>query len=244
MALDAGAQSAGDWTGMHIEPVDPRSANSAPAVLVYPYGIVVDRDGRRFVDEGAGLVHETWEALSRTIHLETPGRIAFAILDARLHAITDYERAIRSEVPPYQSESIRQLAAMIGVAPQPLEDTVARYNAAATGDPARFDPTRTDGLGSASGLQPPKSNWCRPLDKPPYLAYPLVGAVAYTFGGIATNADAEVLGRTGAIPGLFAAGEITGHFHGMAPNAVAILRALVFGRIAGRRAAAYCLKSR
>ena len=74
------------------------------------------------------------------------------------------------------------------------------------------------------------------LDRPPYLAWPLVGAIAYTFGGVATNADAEVLGEAGPIRGLYAAGEITGHFHGTAPNAVAMLRALVFGRIAGGNA--------
>jgi tricarballylate dehydrogenase len=240
MAQAAGAEIAGDWSGMHVEPVDPRSTQSAPVVLVYPYGIVVDRNGRRFVDEGRGLVHETWEALSRTIHFETPGRSVYAVLDAKLNEIPDFGRAIRSEVPPYQAGSIEELAALIGIAPRPLGETVARYNAAATGDQARFDAARADGLGSSPGLWPPKSNWCRPLDKPPYLAYPLIGAIAYTFGGLATNADAEVLSRTGPIPGLFAAGEITGHFHGTAPNAVAVLRALVFGRIAGRSAVAFC----
>jgi tricarballylate dehydrogenase len=77
------------------------------------------------------------------------------------------------------------------------------------------------------------------LAQPPFLAYPLVGAIAYTFGGLATNPDAEVLGDDGPIAGLYAAGEITGHFHGIGPNAVAVLRALVFGRIAGRSAAAW-----
>ena len=72
--------------------------------------------------------------------------------------------------------------------------------------------------------------------------FPLIGAIAYTFGGIATNAHAEVLGLGGPIPGLFAAGEITGHFYGTAPNAVAMLRALVFGRIAGAGAVASCLR--
>ena len=66
---------------MHIEPVDPRSKGSAPVVLVYPYGIVVDQDGRRFLDEGGGLVHETWEAFARDIHFARPNGIAYAILD-------------------------------------------------------------------------------------------------------------------------------------------------------------------
>ncbi|MBV9970924.1 MAG: FAD-binding protein, partial [Xanthobacteraceae bacterium] len=68
MALARGALASGDWNGMHAEPVDPRSKNSAPVVLVYPYGIVVDRSGRRFFDEGRGLVHETWEVFARKIH--------------------------------------------------------------------------------------------------------------------------------------------------------------------------------
>ena len=115
MALAAGAQTAGDWRGMHAEPVDPRSRNSAPVVLVYPYGIVVDSTGRRFFDEGAGLVHETWETFARTIHFATPGRIAYAILDAKLYDIDGYQRAIRSEVPPHQANTIPELAALIGV---------------------------------------------------------------------------------------------------------------------------------
>jgi tricarballylate dehydrogenase len=240
MGLAAGALPAGDWRGMHAEPVDPRSAKPAPVVLVYPYGIVVDRTGLRFFDEGAGLVHETWETLARTIHFSTPGRIAYAILDAKLYDIAGYERAIRSEIPPHQARTVAELAAHIGVAAATLEETVAAYNAAASGHPARFDATRTDGLASDARLTPAKSNWCRSLDRPPYLAYPLIGAIAYTFGGLATNAQAQVLGAAGPIPGLFAAGEITGHFHGRAPNAVAMLRALVFGRIAGEGAFAYC----
>jgi tricarballylate dehydrogenase len=245
MALAAGASGDGDWNGMHAEPVDPRSTASAPVVLVYPYGIVVDGTGRRFFDEGGGLVHETWEALARTVHFATPGRIAYAILDARLYEIAGYQRAIRSEVPPFQAASIAELATLIDVPPRALQETVAHYNAAATGDAAKFDATLADGLAAAADLSPPKSNWARPLDRPPYLAFPLIGAIAYTFGGVATDADAQVLGKSGEpIPGLYAAGETTGHFFGTAPNAVAMLRALVFGRIAGARAAAYCVERR
>lgn len=100
MAMDQGATVSGDWNGMHVEPVDPRSKGSAPVVLVYPYGIVVDQDGRRFFDEGGGLVHETWEAFARELHFARPKSIAYAILDSRLFDIAGFERAIRSEVPP------------------------------------------------------------------------------------------------------------------------------------------------
>ena len=235
-ALAAGAQRAGDWNGMHIEPVDARSHVSAPVVLVYPYGIVVDRNARRFFDEGAGLVHETWESFARALHFSLPGRTAYAILDAALLDIPGYERAIRSELPPLRADSLAELARLLDIPADALERTVNEYNAACSGDSSRFDATRTDALASAPGLSPPKSNWARALVRAPFLAWPLQGAIAYTFGGIATDEDARVLGADGPIPGLYAAGEITGHFHGTAPNAVAMLRALVFGRIAGRNA--------
>jgi tricarballylate dehydrogenase len=234
-----GALTSGDWNGMHAEPVDPRSKNSAPVVLIYPYGIVVDRTGRRFFDEGRGLVHETWEAFARKIHFETPGGEAFAILDSRLFEISGFERAIRSEVAPFKADTLRGLAALAGIDGGGLAATVAAFNSAATGDPARFDAGRCDGLAASASLEPPKSNWARAIETPPFLAYPLIGAVAYTFGGLATDARSRVLGREGLLPGLFAAGEITGHFWGTAPNAVSVLRALVFGRTAGREAISY-----
>jgi tricarballylate dehydrogenase len=238
MALAAGAARSGDWNGMHAEPVDARATNSAPVVLVYPFGIVVDSTGRRFFDEGAGLVHETWEWLARDIHFNRPGAVAYTICDSRLLDVADYKRAIRSEVNPYRADSVAELATMIGVDAGALGETVAAYNAACTGDPAAFDATRCDGL-AAPGLTPSKSNWARAIAKPPFLAWPLVGAIAYTFGGVATDEHARVLRDDGLpIPGLFAAGEITGHFYGTAPNSVAVLRALVFGRIAGRGAIA------
>jgi tricarballylate dehydrogenase len=236
MARALGADVAGEWSGMHIEPIDPRSKNSAPVVLLYPYGIVVDKSGRRFFDEGAGLVHETWEWLSRHIHFAVEGREAYAILDSRVLAIPDWQRATRSEVPPSQSESLSGLAELIGVDAVNLVRTVAAYNAACTGDPARFDATLCDGLSAAGTLDPPKSNWARAISEPPFLAWPLIGAIAYTFGGLATDDRARVLRGGVPIPGLYAAGEITGHFYATAPNAVSVLRAFVFGRIAGREA--------
>ena len=236
MALAAGADTSGDWNGMHIEPIDPRSKNSAPVVLVYPYGVVVDKSGRRFFDEGGGLVHETWETFSRALHFDVAGREAYAILDRRLYDIPDWQRAVRSEVPPFEAPTLRELAAKIGVDADALIETVASYDAAASGDPARFDATRCDGLAASSELEPPKSNWARPIIEPPFLAFPLIGAIAYTFGGLATDDRARVLRGGAPIPGLYAAGEITGHFYGTAPNAVSVLRAFVFGRRAGLEA--------
>jgi tricarballylate dehydrogenase len=238
MALALGADASGEWDGMHAEPVDPRANNQAAVVLLYPYGIVVDASGRRFFDEGGGLVHETWETFSRHLHFSVPGRRAYAILDARVRQIPDWQRATRSEVPPAEAATLGELAERIGVDAGNLMATVTAYNAACTGEPMRFDATVCDGLAAAPTLSPPKSHWARAIAEPRFLAWPLIGAIAYTFGGLATDDRARVLRDGAPIPGLYAAGEITGHFYGTAPNAVSVLRAFVFGRIAGREAVA------
>jgi tricarballylate dehydrogenase len=234
MAQAHGAAISGDWTGMHSEPIDPRARNPAAVVLIYPYGILVDRTGRRFLDEGAGLVHETWEQVSRRIHFKTPGRTAYAIFDAGLEEISGYRRAIRSEVEPVRAASLEELARLLGIPADALLATVARFNAHVPGGAVAFDAARRDGRATLPGLDIPKSNWAQRIARPPFLAWPIACGIAYTFGGLATNEKAEVLGADGPLPGLYAAGEITGHFYDTAPNAVSVLRALVFGRIAGR----------
>ena len=137
-----------------------------------------------------------------------------------------------------RADTLAELAKLIGVDSEGLAATVAAYNAACSGNPAIFDATRKDSLAAAKSLQPPKSNWARAIEAPPFLAYPLVGAIAYTFGGLATDDRARVMHEGAPIPGLYAAGEITGHFYATAPNAVSVLRAFVFGRVAGAEAAA------
>jgi tricarballylate dehydrogenase len=234
MAQAMGASISGDWAGMHSEPIDPRAQNPAAVVLIYPYGILVDRTGRRVLDEGAGLVHETWENVSRRIHFETPGRIAYAIFDASLEEIADYRRAVRSEVGPVTVPCLGELARRLDIPADTLAETVDRFNAHVPDMTIPFDAARCDGRATIEGLDIPKSNWARRIERPPFSAYPIVCGIAYTFGGLATNERAEVLGARGPIPGLYAAGEITGHFYRTAPNAVSVLRALVFGRIAGR----------
>lgn len=145
MAMELGAAISGDWNWMHVEPIDPRSQASAPIVLVYPYGIVVDRDGRRFFDEGGGLVHETWESFARDIHYSRPQNIVYAILDSRLFDIAGFTRAIRSDVPPYRADTIEGLAEQTGISTENLGETIGAFNAAATGDVTQFDATRLDG---------------------------------------------------------------------------------------------------
>jgi len=107
----------------------------------------------------------------------------------------------------------------MGVDPRALERAVSAYNEAATGDASGFDPFRPDGLATSGDLVPPKSNWARPIDEPPYLAYPIACSVVFTFGGIATNERAEVLSSDGnPIPGLYAAGEAAGLYYSRHPG--------------------------
>jgi tricarballylate dehydrogenase len=101
-----------------------------------------------------------------------------------------------------------------------------------------FDPYKVDGL-STVGLEPPKSNWAYRLENAPFIAFPMTAAICFTYGGLKTDTDARVLATNGRpIPGLYAAGEITGLFYHEYPSMVAVLRSLTFGRIAGIHAAA------
>ena len=182
-------------------------------------------------------MHETWETFSRAPAFRAAGPQAYAILDRRLLDIP--ELAARHPLGSAAASSADTLASWrgeIGVDAGNLAATVAAYNAACTGDPRRSTPRAATALPRAAPLQPPKSNWARAIVEPPFLAWPLIGAIAYTFGGLATDdRGARCCATAAPIPGLYAAGEITGHFHGTAPNAVSVLRAFVFGRIAGRR---------
>jgi tricarballylate dehydrogenase len=118
-----------------------------------------------------------------------------------------------------------------------LEKTVADYNAACP-RAGEFKPLVADGLATGPGLSPRKSNWARPLVRPPFLAYPIICGNCFTFGGLRINTDGQVLNADGeSIAGLYAAGEMTGLYYGTYTGATSVLRGAVFGRIAGLHAA-------
>ncbi len=135
---------------------------------------------------------------------------------------------------------MRDLAAQLGLDPAALERTVAEFNAAI--EPVPFNPAIKDGK-RAAGLTPPKSNWAVPLDTPPYLAFAVTCGITFTFGGVRIDADARVLDRAGrVIPGLHAAGELIGGlFYHNYPGGSGLTSGAVFGRRAGRTAAAQAL---
>ena len=230
MALDAGAASCGDFTEYHAEPIDPRSGQSEPIVFNFPYGILVNRDGSRFVDEASDAVDAIYENIARIIS-RLPGGIAFVITDAKLDDVPNWQRTVRTDQPPVEGATIEDLAAKLGIDPARLAATVAEFNAATR--PGTFRPLEVDGL-ATEGLVPPKSNWARPVDQGPFRAWPIISANCFTFGGVKCDASARVIDGDGKpIRGLYAAGETAGLYYGRYTGATSVLRGAVFGRIAG-----------
>ena len=236
MALEIGAAPCGDYGSFHAQPVDPRSGRHEPVVLNYPYGILVNREGRRFVDEAPATVDASYEAASRRIMAQPEG-IAFAITDARLDDVPNWQKSVRTDQPPVEAESAAALADALGIDGAGLARTLSAYNGACRTEDG-FTPLALDGL-STDDLDPPKSNWARPLDRPPYRAWPIIAANCFTFGGLKVNPAAQVLNTDGeAIPGLYAAGETAGLYYRTYTGSTSVMRGAVFGRIAGLDAAA------
>lgn len=234
MALALGAATAGNFSLFHAEPVDPRSGEPEAAIFCFPYGILVNKEGRRFVDEARGPIDAWYERTTRDIQAQTEG-VAWVVLDQQALAVPNIRSGIRTDVPPVRAESVEQLAERIGVPAAALAETVASYNAACTDGP--FDHSGPDSL-ATEGLIPPKSNWARPLTEGPFEVYPIMAANVFTFGGLKTTPAAEVVDRDGRVlPGLYAAGEMTGLYYSNYTGSTSVLRGATFGRVAGTEAA-------
>lgn len=236
MALAAGAAAAGDFGSYHAEPVDPRSRQPEAVIFIYPYGVLVNRRGERFLDEAPGTADATYDAITRTI-ADQPDGIAYALFDDGVEEIPRWRASIRSDVPAIEAPTLEGLIAALDLPMEATLATIAAYNAACPTD-GQFDPTRLDGL-ATGGLAPAKTNWARPLAKPPFRAYPVISANCFTFGGLKVNADAQVLDGDGKpMPGLYAAGETVGLYHQVYTGSTSVLRGAVFGRLAAQHAAA------
>jgi tricarballylate dehydrogenase len=234
MAMEIGADTAGQFDMFHGEPVDPRSSKPDAVVYPYVYGIVVNRHARRFFDEGQNSFDSTFEALGYEIW-RNQDQEAFLIGDQTTLGIEHFMDVVFTDQPPVTAGTIAELAAGLGLDPEALEQTVSEYNAAV--GPGELDPYSFDGK-STVGLDPPKSNWAFRLDSPPFVAYPLTCAITFTFGGIRADSSARVVSPAGTpIPALYAAGEVTGLYYHEYPAGTSVLRAVTFGRLAGVQAA-------
>jgi tricarballylate dehydrogenase len=243
MALEIGAKPVGHWQGCHATPIDGDAAPVGDLRLTdrtnrlsYPYSIMVNRLGRRFVDEGEDLGGYTYAKIGRIL-LEQPGAIAFQIFDQKTVHLLEERYSTGS---PVVAETIRGLAEGLSIQSDALIKTVEEFNAS-VGD-GEFTPGERDGKGT-KGLEPPKSNWALPLDSPPFTAYSAACGITFTYGGIQIDTEARVLDtEDNPIPGLYATGEITGNFfYHNYPGGAGLTRGAVFGRISGAKAATEAL---
>lgn len=235
MALDIGAAPAGEFGSYHAEPIDPRSGVAEASVFIFPYGILVNKEGKRFVDEAPGTVDAYYERVTRQIYEQREG-IAYVILDQRVKDIPNYRLAIRTDQPAIEADSIAALATKLEMPAEILSETLARYNASCKSS-AKYDPLHLDGV-ATEGLYPPKSNWALPIDKGPYIAYPIISANVFTFGGLKITPDGQVVNTDGEpMPNLYAAGEVVGMYYTNYTGSTSVLKGLVFGRLAAQHIA-------
>ena len=233
--LNAGARSVGDPRGVHAIAVDARAPEYDGGIVTRldapPIGVILNRDGRRFHDEGEDLWPKRYATWGRLI-AEQPGQAAFAIFDAKVR-----HSYIPGLYPPYEAGSLPELAAALALEPAAVVATVDEFNAHCRPG-CRFDLSEMDDCGT-DGLQPPKSHWARPIDTAPFFGYPLRPGITFTYLGVAVDATARIQADGGAFTNLFAAGEIMsgniltrGYLAGFG-----MTMGSVWGRIAGHEAA-------
>lgn len=239
MALEVGAKPAGQWGDYHSAVLDARSPKEecgVTALYNYQMGIMVDQNGKRFLDEGEDFRDNTYVKFSKYIIDHAEG-LAFSIFDDKVVSRREFHRAWRPVGEPYQADTLEELANKLGIPPAALVQTVQEFNAAV--QPGELDLDRLDGKHTV-GIMPPKSNWALPLDTPPFTAVPVTGGITFTFGGLKTNENGQVISTSGKIiPGLYTVGETMGEiYYYNYPGATSVIRGAVFGRLAGKHAAA------
>ena len=232
---DAGAKTVGDPAQCHAVAVDARSPRFDGGIVTrvdcVSLGIVVNRDAIRFYDEGEDLWPKRYAIWGRLIARQ-PHQLAFAIIDSKSMGLF-----VPPLYPPVEARSIRELGAQLSIDPVTLERTVLEFNASVQS--SAFDHTVLDGC-RTEGVTPPKTHWARPLDTPPFFAYPLRPGITFTYLGVAVNERARVmLQNEEPTENVFAAGEImAGNILGKGYVAgIGMTIGTVFGRISGEEAA-------
>ncbi len=243
MALEIGASPFGNWSGCHAVGWDYNAPEFGDLAVgdgfqkhSYPWGIMVNAHGRRFVDEGADFRNYTYAKYGRVI-LEQPDQLAWQVFDAKISPILRDEYRIK-QVTKVTANTLEELAAKLeGVDAKGFLAEVEAYNAAVRTDIA-YDPNVKDGR-CTEGLTVPKSNWANRIDEPPFEAYQVGCGITFTFGGLRVDPEsAQVLDTDlSPIPGLFAAGELVGGvFFFNYPGGTGLINGTVFGRLAGASA--------
>lgn len=244
MAFEVGAQPFGEWNGCHSIGTDanvPKVGDyTKPGDIFkkhsYPLGIMVNKEGNRFVDEGADFRNFTYAKYGREV-LKQPGHIAYQIYDSQVRPMLrdEYDR---EEATCYQANTIEKLLEKLDVKEEQFLKTIEEYNNAV--QEGEYKPAEKDGKGT-EGITPPKSNWSLKIEKGPFYAFPVTCGITFCFGGLKANKNGEVLDKNDEpINGLYAAGEmIGGIFYGNYPGGSGLMSGAVFGKTAGTSAGKY-----
>ncbi len=243
MALDIGAQPYGNWSSAHAVGWDLNapaygdvSVGDGFGKHSYNYGIMVNAEGKRFLDEGADYRNFTYAKYGKVI-LAQPGQFAWQIFDSKaLHLLRDTYHI--KQVTKVRADTLPELADKLeGVNKDQFLKTVAEFNAAVRQD-IPFNASIKDGR-CVTGLDIPRLNWAQTIDQGPFEAYAVTCGITFTFGGLKITTKAEVVDtEEQSIAGLYAAGEMVGGiFYFNYPGGSGLTNGAVFGRIAGRNAA-------
>ena len=245
MALDIGAMPYGNWSGAHAVAWDYNAPEFGDLAVgdgfqkhSYPFSIVLNQDGQRFVDEGADFRNYTYARYGREI-LAQPGHSAWQVFDASTDHLLRDEYRIR-QVTKVTADSIEELCArMEDVHTERALATISEFNAAVDRS-VGFDPNVLDGR-RTRGLSPDKTNWAMPIETPPFAAFRVTCGLTFTFGGLRVDETGCVIDTDlRPIKGLYAAGELVGGlFYGNYPGGSGLSAGAVFGRLAGSSAAAH-----
>lgn len=234
--LDQGAESVGDPTQCHAVAIDGRAPKYDGGIVTrldcVPFSVVVNRHGQRFYDEGEDVWPKRYAIWGRLVAAQ-PDQVAYSIIDSK-----SIDAFMPSVFPPIQADTIEGLGQQLGISGRVLKETVDKFNDACR--PGTFRGNELDGL-ATDGIEPPKTNWARPITEPPFYGYELRPGVTFTYLGLKVDDTARVTGAGGRMSNVWAAGEImAGSILGQGYLAgFGMTIGTVFGRIAGREAAAY-----
>ncbi len=235
--LDQGVESVGDPTQCHAVAIDGRAPKFDGGIVTrldcVPFSIVVNKNAERFYDEGEDVWPKRYAIWGRLVAAQ-PDQVGYVIIDAK-----SLNLFMPSVFPPLKADTLEELAGIMDLPADKLKATVAEFNEAC-GDTSAFHPTELDGV-TTSGLTPPKTNWARPIIEPPFYGYSLRTGVTFTYLGLKVDDSAQCSTPKGKIKNLWAAGEtMAGSILGQGYLAgFGMTIGTVFGRIAGREAAAY-----
>ena len=235
--LEQDVQPVGDPTQCHAVAIDGRAPKYDGGIVTrldcVPFSIVVNKHAERFYDEGEDVWPKRYAIWGRLV-ADQPDQVGYVIIDAK-----SLELFMPSVFPPIKAKTLGDLAAQLGLPADKLKKTVEQFNAAC-GDISGFHPTELDGV-ATTGLTPPKTNWARPITELPFYGYSLRTGVTFTYLGLKVDENAQCRTDAGPIRNLFAAGEtMAGSILGQGYLAgFGMTIGTVFGRIAGREAAAY-----